>query len=82
MLNSTINEKSLLLRHAVYCYCRIYRQILHSVKSWINRNLNMSEQKSNSIYDSDSLPDILPFYYKRLFPFGLYCQWLRYGNRK
>lgn len=40
----------------------------------------MSEQKCNIIYDSDSLPDILPFYYKRLFPFGLYCQWLRYGN--
>uniref|UniRef100_G1KYP4 DNA primase n=1 Tax=Anolis carolinensis TaxID=28377 RepID=G1KYP4_ANOCA len=31
-------------------------------------------------YDSGSLPDLLPLYYRRLFPFGLYGRWLRYGD--
>ncbi|KAJ8879965.1 hypothetical protein PR048_020586 [Dryococelus australis] len=28
------------------------------------------------------LPDLLPIYYKRLFPFGPFCRWLSYGNLK
>uniref|UniRef100_A0ABM5FND9 DNA primase n=1 Tax=Pogona vitticeps TaxID=103695 RepID=A0ABM5FND9_9SAUR len=27
-----------------------------------------------------ALPDLLPLYYRRLFPFGLYGRWLRYGD--
>ncbi|XP_013386093.1 LOW QUALITY PROTEIN: DNA primase small subunit-like [Lingula anatina] len=31
-------------------------------------------------YDPACLPDFLPIYYKRLFPYGLYYQWLNYGG--
>ncbi|XP_060620151.2 DNA primase small subunit [Anolis sagrei] len=31
-------------------------------------------------FDSGALPDLLPLYYRRLFPFGLYGRWLRYGD--
>ncbi|KAJ9595456.1 hypothetical protein L9F63_013367 [Diploptera punctata] len=36
----------------------------------------MSENK----FDTGSLPDFLPLYYQRLFPFGPYYRWLSYGN--
>ena len=31
-------------------------------------------------YDPASLPDLLPVYYKRLFPYGPYYRWLSYGG--
>ncbi|XP_035242882.1 DNA primase small subunit [Anguilla anguilla] len=31
-------------------------------------------------YDSASLPDLLPLYYRRLFPFAQYYRWLNYGG--
>ncbi|XP_069689250.1 DNA primase small subunit isoform X1 [Periplaneta americana] len=31
-------------------------------------------------FNPDSLPDLLPLYYKRLFPYGPYYRWLSYGN--
>uniref|UniRef100_A0A3B3QSW6 DNA primase n=1 Tax=Paramormyrops kingsleyae TaxID=1676925 RepID=A0A3B3QSW6_9TELE len=31
-------------------------------------------------YDPGSLPDLLPLYYKRLFPFSQYFRWLNYGG--
>ena len=34
----------------------------------------------NQEYDRDSLPDLLPIYYKRLFPYGPYYKWLNYGG--
>ncbi|XP_073519517.1 DNA primase small subunit [Phyllobates terribilis] len=33
-----------------------------------------------SVYDSASLPDLLPLYYRRLFPFYQYYRWLNYGG--
>lgn len=33
-------------------------------------------------FDPAQLPDLLPIYYKRLFPFGPFYRWLSYGNRK
>ncbi|XP_022326360.2 DNA primase small subunit-like [Crassostrea virginica] len=33
-----------------------------------------------SRYDAASLPDLLPIYYKKLFPYGLYYRWLNYGG--
>lgn len=33
-----------------------------------------------SVYDSASLPDLLPLYYRRLFPFSQYYRWLNYGG--
>ncbi|XP_072306380.1 DNA primase small subunit [Eucyclogobius newberryi] len=33
-----------------------------------------------SDYDPASLPDLLPLYYKRLFPFAQYYRWLNYGG--
>ncbi|XP_033982430.1 LOW QUALITY PROTEIN: DNA primase small subunit [Trematomus bernacchii] len=33
-----------------------------------------------SDYDSACLPDILPLYYRRLFPFSQYYRWLNYGG--
>lgn len=34
----------------------------------------------SSDYDSASLPDLLPLYYRRLFPFSQYYRWLNYGG--
>ncbi|XP_049611521.1 DNA primase small subunit [Syngnathus scovelli] len=31
-------------------------------------------------YDPASLPDLLPLYYRRLFPFSQYYRWLNYGG--
>lgn len=31
-------------------------------------------------FDTSVYPDLLPIYYKRLFPFSLYHKWLRYDN--
>lgn len=38
----------------------------------------MPESENN--YDAASLPDLLPIYYKRLFPYGPYFRWLNYGG--
>ncbi|XP_062871763.1 DNA primase small subunit [Trichomycterus rosablanca] len=35
---------------------------------------------SNSDYDPASLPDLLPLYYRRLFPYSQYYRWLSYGG--
>ncbi|XP_070696066.1 DNA primase small subunit [Pempheris klunzingeri] len=35
---------------------------------------------SSSVYDQGSLPDLLPLYYRRLFPFSQYYRWLNYGG--
>lgn len=34
-----------------------------------------------SNYDADSLPGLLPVYYKYIFPYGPYCQWLHYNSQ-
>ncbi|XP_073326613.1 DNA primase small subunit [Pagrus major] len=34
----------------------------------------------SSDYDSACLPDLLPLYYRRLFPFAQYYRWLNYGG--
>ncbi|XP_068996800.1 DNA primase small subunit [Embiotoca jacksoni] len=34
----------------------------------------------SSDYDAASLPDLLPLYYRRLFPFSQYYRWLNYGG--
>ncbi|KAF7664383.1 hypothetical protein LDENG_00178300 [Lucifuga dentata] len=34
----------------------------------------------SSHYDSACLPDILPLYYRQLFPFAQYYRWLNYGG--
>ncbi|XP_042348078.1 DNA primase small subunit [Plectropomus leopardus] len=34
----------------------------------------------SSDYDSAALPDLLPLYYRRLFPFSQYYRWLNYGG--
>ncbi|XP_077576401.1 DNA primase small subunit [Stigmatopora nigra] len=39
-----------------------------------------SASSSSSNYDSASLPDLLPLYYRRLFPFSQYYRWLSYGG--
>lgn len=43
----------------------------------------MSEEKTEEVrpsYSPDELPEYLPVYYKRLFPYGLYYRWLNYGG--
>ncbi|XP_024149068.1 DNA primase small subunit [Oryzias melastigma] len=35
---------------------------------------------SSSDYDPGCLPDLLPLYYRRLFPFSQYHRWLNYGG--
>jgi len=41
---------------------------------------NMTEGKTGENYDPACLPDLLPVYYKRLFPYGPYYKWLNYGG--
>lgn len=36
--------------------------------------------KEKPSYSPDELPEYLPVYYKRLFPYGLYFRWLNYGG--
>ncbi|KAL4217033.1 primase [Mactra antiquata] len=36
--------------------------------------------EKTSSYDPESLPDLLPIYYKKLFPYGPYFRWLNYGG--
>lgn len=33
-------------------------------------------------YDPSILPNVLPIYFKRLFPHELFYKWLSYGERK
>ncbi|XP_069043377.1 DNA primase small subunit [Lepisosteus oculatus] len=40
----------------------------------------MLKLASASEYDPASLPDLLPLYYRRLFPFSQYYRWLSYGG--
>ncbi|GFO30129.1 DNA primase [Plakobranchus ocellatus] len=35
---------------------------------------------ADTSYDPNSLPDLLPLYYKRLFPYGPYYRWMNYGG--
>lgn len=39
-------------------------------------------EKSKPTYSPDELPEYLPVYYKRLFPYSLYFRWLNYGGGK
>ncbi|XP_061545554.1 DNA primase small subunit isoform X1 [Phycodurus eques] len=39
-----------------------------------------SASSSSLNYDPASLPDLLPLYYRRLFPFSQYYRWLNYGG--
>lgn len=43
---------------------------------------NKQKMSEKSTYDAASLPDLLPIYYKKLFPYGLYYRWLNYGGGK
>jgi hypothetical protein len=47
-------------------------------------NNKMAEEtcKQNSQYDQNDLPELLNQYYKRVFPYKLYYQWLSYGEGK
>lgn len=36
----------------------------------------------NEAFDCNMLPEILPVYYNRLFPFDSFYRWLSYGNCK
>jgi DNA primase small subunit len=40
----------------------------------------MPVEENTHDYDAASLPDLLPIYYKRLFPYGPYFKWLNYGG--
>ena len=37
-------------------------------------------ENADDSFDASVYPDLLPIYYKRLFPFSLYYKWLRYDN--
>ncbi|XP_022246996.1 DNA primase small subunit-like [Limulus polyphemus] len=39
-----------------------------------------SKENEQYIFNPEVLPDLLPVYYKRLFPFSLYYRWMTYGN--
>jgi hypothetical protein len=35
---------------------------------------------TDCVFNPECLPELLPVYYKRLFPYGPYYRWLSYGN--
>lgn len=43
---------------------------------------NMEVDEINDSFDASVFPDLLPIYYRRLFPFALYYKWLRYDDGK
>lgn len=38
--------------------------------------------EKNGKFHEDMLSEMLPVYYRRLFPFGPFYRWLSYGNSK
>jgi len=38
------------------------------------------EESKAPVYDSSALPDMLPVYYRRLFPHEHFYRWLNYGH--
>lgn len=40
----------------------------------------MPEAKETAAFDPDTLQDMLPLYYKRLFPHKQFYRWLSYNN--
>ena len=59
-------------------FWKVSRHILEMATD--TENQNKVDQKSS--YSQDELPDLLPVYYRRLFPYGLYYRWLNYGGGK
>lgn len=55
---------------------------LPSVLIFFNRQASLAMASKSESYDAGSLPDLLPVYYKRLFPYGPYFRWLSYGGGK
>lgn len=43
-------------------------------------DMKSDDENFDDSYDASVFPDLLPAYYKRLFPFSLYYKWLRYDN--
>ncbi|XP_022093945.1 DNA primase small subunit-like isoform X1 [Acanthaster planci] len=39
-----------------------------------------AKRTTPAVYCQDELPDLLPVYYKRLFPYNQYFRWLNYGG--
>ena len=46
------------------------------------QNYLFFEKMTDANYDASCLPDLLPIYYKKLFPYGPYFRWLNYGGGK
>lgn len=58
---------------------RLY--IKYSLKFDSNNNKMMEvDGPVKAVYDAEILPDLLPLYYKRLFPHIPFYRWLSYGN--
>lgn len=48
----------------------------------MDMDIDNAIEDADDAFDSSVYPDLLPIYYKRLFPFSLYYKWLRYDNDK
>ncbi|XP_055788324.1 DNA primase small subunit [Salvelinus fontinalis] len=46
----------------------------------LNQYICITSEMTTADYDQASLPDLLPLYYRRLFPFSQYHRWLNYGG--
>lgn len=42
----------------------------------------MNQIEDENVYDPNILPDLLPIYYKRLFPHIPFYRWMAYGSCK
>lgn len=40
----------------------------------------MSDNNNSKEYNPDDLTQLLPYYYKKLFPYKQFYKWLSYGN--
>lgn len=44
--------------------------------------MDFTDENFDDDFDASVFPDLLPLYYKRLFPFSLYYKWLTYDDEK
>ena len=52
----------------------------YSIGPFIFWIVNVEEDKMTGDYCPEMLGDLLPIYYRRLFPYESYCRWLGAGN--
>lgn len=54
----------------------------HNIDQQPEQQKSVKSTDASVVYDPAFLPDMLPVYYRRLFPHKPFFRWLSYGSRK